>query len=110
MNNQPGALVSPNQIIAQWSAVLPGFDYTHHQIGNLIVEAEGETAHAFCYGTASHYLEHEKGNVWTVVGSYDFDLRKENNNWVITSMRFNYKYQTGNSDLVAIAIEKLKDK
>ncbi len=76
MNNQPGVNVSSEDITKQWGAVLPGFDFTHHQIGNVIIEVKGKAAHAFCYGTATHYLNHDKGNLWTVVGSYDFDLKK----------------------------------
>ena len=110
MNHQPSAVLSSQEIIAQWRSVLPGFDHTHHQIGNVVVEEDEENAHAFCYGTATHYLEHEKGHLWTVVGSYDFDMEKQNQQWVITTMRFNYKYQTGNTELVGQAIENQKEK
>ena len=110
MNNQPASMTSPTEIIEQWSAVLPGFDFTHHQLGNFMVEINGETAHCFCYGTATHYLESDEGNIWTVVGSYDFDLQKENNQWIITAIRFNYKYQSGNAKLVSMAIENQQEK
>ena len=108
MNGQPAATVTPAEIIQQWNAVLPGFDHTHHQIGNFLIDVTGETAHASCYGTATHYLEHEQGSLWTVVGTYDFELKNVNNQWVITTMKFNYSYQSGNAELVKLAIANQK--
>lgn len=110
MTNLPGSMVTSGEIIAQWSAVLPGFEHTHHQIGNHLTEINGNSAHTFCYGTATHFLPHEEGDVWTVVGTYDFNLTKKENMWVITSMRFNFKYQTGNAKLVQVAIENQQAK
>ncbi|MNC50682.1 hypothetical protein D3C75_999400 [compost metagenome] len=57
-------------------------------------------ATVFCYGTATHYLEHKDGNVWTVVGSYDFDLNETDGGWRIVRMKFNFKYQDGNTGLL----------
>lgn len=108
MSGSPAAELTPQEITGAWKTVLPGFDHTHHQIGNFIIDQNGDHAHAFCYGTATHYLEDEAGNVWTVVGSYDFDLSKIDGSWKVTAMTFNYKYQDGNTSLVQKAIERLK--
>lgn len=108
ISGQPAAEVTPQQITSSWKTVLPGFTYTHHQIGNFITEINGNKAHSFCYGTATHYLEHDNGNVWTVVGTYDFDLENINGHWKLTSMTFNYKYQDGNTKLIEQAIENVK--
>lgn len=99
---------TPQEITSIWKTVLPGFTNTNHQIGNFITHIKGNKAHSFCYGTASHYLEDKDGNVWTVVGTYDFDLEKIGGNWSVTSMIFNYKYQDGNNKLITKAIENLK--
>ena len=110
MNGQPAGELTPNQIIDSWKSVLPGFESTHHQLGNFLTSTEEGSAHVLCYGTASHYLKHEEGNIWIVVGTYDFDLVKESSeNWRITSMKFNFKYQDGNKQLPKVAIEKLKE-
>ncbi len=108
MTGKPAVEVSPTDITTGWKAVLPGFAFTHHQIGNFITEVNGDKAHSFCYGTATHYLEDNNGNVWTVVGSYDFDLEKIDGAWKIKTMTFNYKYQEGNTKLVEKAIENVK--
>ena len=97
------------QIIDSWKGLLPGFDKTHHQVGNYIIEPGSQKAKVFCYGTATHYLANEsKNNIWTVVGSYDFELKHVNNNWRISKMKFNLKYIDGNNDLPRMAQEKIK--
>lgn len=108
MNGNPATTLSPQEITSAWKTILPGFEHTHHQIGNFISEENGNKATVFCYGTATHFLTDDNGNVWTVVGSYDFELIKVNNQWKITSMKFNFKYQDGNTSLPQKAMNKLK--
>jgi hypothetical protein len=108
MNGQPAAKVKAKDLIEGWKGLLPGFDHTHHQLGNMVVLKEEKTASVFCYGTATHYLENDKGNIWTVVGSYDIDLEAFDNNWRITKLKLNFKYQDGNLELPNLAMEALK--
>src|SRR5690606_13002107 len=87
------ANVKPDQIIDSWKELLPGFDKTHHQLGNYLIEINSNQATVFCYGTATHYLVNETGNnLWSVVGGYNFELNKQENTWRITKMKFNFKY------------------
>lgn len=110
MTGQPAAKVTPQQITTGWKSILPGFKYTHHQLGNFTIQVENNSASVFCYGTATHYLENEKDNLWTVVGTYNFELEKMESDWKISSMKFNYKYQTGNSELPQLAINRVAGK
>ncbi len=98
-------------ILKSWQCMIPGFDATHHQLGNYIVETDSDTAGVFCYGTATHYLKNESGdNLWTVVGSYEFELKSNYGSWRITKMKFNLKYIDGNMDLPKLAQERLRSK
>ena len=64
------------------------------------VSVREDTADAFCYGTASHYLPNPTGrNMRVFVGSYDFGLRREGGRWRIERFRFNLKYLDGNLEL-----------
>lgn len=108
MTGVPAAPLTPKQIIDNWKSILPGFDATHHQLGNFITEIEGNTAKVFCYGTATHYLPHKLGDIWSVIGTYLFELKKNHHDWQITKMTFNFKYQTGNKQLSQLAIENVK--
>jgi hypothetical protein len=102
------AVLAPGQIIEAWKALLPGFDVTHHQLGNFLVEAAGDHANAFCYGTATHYLAGDpKGNLWTVVGSYAISLGLINGAWRMLTFKFNLKYVDGNLDLPRLAQENV---
>ena len=105
MNGNPAVELTPNQVTTAWKGILPGFEYTHHQLGNFITTINGNTANVFCYGTATHYLKDDNGNLWTVVGSYDLNLAKEGDEWKITKMKFNFKYQDGNLSLPQKAIK-----
>lgn len=108
MTGQAASTVTAQQITESWQSVLPGFEYTHHQLGNFIIQkATDSQASVFCYGTATHYIENEQENLWTVVGSYNFDLEKYGSDWKITQMKFNFKYQLGNTNLPQLAISRL---
>ena len=84
MTENPAANVTPTDITTGWKTVLPGFTNTHHQVGNFIVTIEENKASAFCYGPATHFIEGYEDPVWTVVGSYDFELEHIENRWRIT--------------------------
>ncbi len=63
----------------------------------------------FCYVIATHYLKNmSENNLWTVVGSYNFDLKYEKNSWRVTMMKLNLKYIDGNNDLPKMAQDRLK--
>ncbi|MGC4123250.1 MAG: nuclear transport factor 2 family protein [Myxococcales bacterium] len=96
----PPAELPPSAILDGWKKLLPGFDHTHHQLGNLDVEAGRESAVVRCYGTATHVLGLR---VWTVVGTYRVTLRREERSWVLTGLQFNFKYQAGDLTLAAEA-------
>lgn len=107
MTGNPAVILTPKQITDGWKTILPGFTYTHHQLGNIITKVEQAKAEVFCYGTATHYLADTAGNVWTVVGTYNFELQKTADVWRISKMKFNFKFQDGNLDLPKRAIVNL---
>jgi hypothetical protein len=106
---QPVTL-TPDQILAAWQAVLPGFVNTHHQLGNFEVQVLSEhEATVGCYGTASHYLPQPSGdNVWTVVGTYQVHLLRQEAGWQADQLKFTLKYQDGNLALPGLAAEQVK--
>ena len=109
MTGNPATELNPQEIVTAWKGILPGFESTHHQIGNILEHVDEDKATVFCYGTATHYLTDESGNIWTVVGSYDFEIIKNSEgNWKISKMKFNFKYQDGNTTLPEKAIANAK--
>lgn len=92
--------VAPEDIVSGWEAGLKPLKSIHHQAGNHFVSVDAKKASAFCYGIASHYLPNKTNrNTRTFVGSYDFELEKDGDDWKITAFRFNLKYIDGNPDL-----------
>lgn len=88
------------ELAAMWETGLQPIQAVHHQTGNLRIAVDGDTAEAFCYGTATHYRPTASGrNVRTFVGSYDFRLARMDGAWRITLFRFNLKYLDGNLQL-----------
>lgn len=96
----PAKQTTPDEIASAWEAGLKPLKAIHHQAGNHIVRILGNTAEAFCYGIATHYLPNKtNANTRTFVGSYDFELAKDADRWVIVKFKFNLKYIDGNLTL-----------
>jgi hypothetical protein len=107
LSGSPAAVLSSMQIIETWKGFLPGFDRTHHQLSNFRVTRHSDTAKVHCDGKADHFIDKD---VWTVEGSYDAEAIKINSRWVMTMLKFNLSKQSGNTNLPAQAIERLKTK
>lgn len=90
----------PDDIAVMWETGLKPLQAIHHQAGNFIVKINGSEAELFCYGIAIHYLPNKtNSNTRTFVGSYDFTLKKEIDEWKIRRFRFNLKFIDGNKEL-----------
>ncbi|WP_118974282.1 nuclear transport factor 2 family protein [Taibaiella koreensis] len=107
MTGESASTKTATQIVENWAAFLPGFDKTHHQLSNFEVRQHGNIATAHYSGKADHYIGPD---VWTVEGTYDTELSKTNNDWLITKHTFNFTRQTGNINLPAKALEIMKSK
>jgi hypothetical protein len=95
--------ISADDIVAMWDTGLKPLQAIHHQAGNYLVELNGAKATAFCYGIAIHYLPNKTNhNTRTFVGSYDFSLIKEHDDWKIRRFKFNLKFIDGNKALEAV--------
>ena len=92
--------LTPQEIVASWEKGLKPLKAIHHQAGNYIVHTNQYEAEVFCYGIASHYLPNKTNqNTRIFVGSYDFHLIKNGDNWQIDKFKFNLKYIDGNPNL-----------
>lgn len=97
--------LDPAEILKNWAAFLPGFDATHHQIGTVDIEVDGETAKAKLYGTATHIID---DRIWTVVGTYNQTLLKTSEGWKLSGTQFVFKYQSGDTNLPVEAQKRMK--
>jgi len=84
--------VDPMVVLDGWAEFLPRFEHTHHQLGNMDIEVSGSEATVHCAVTGTHVAQEE---VWTVVGAYDLRLERNDDQWKLARLRFDYRYQTG---------------
>ena len=92
--------IPASQIVEGWRTGLAPIHSVHHQAGNFRVEVADARATAFCYGIALHYLPNPTGrNTRMFVGSYDFGLERQGDDWRIAAFRFTLKFLDGNADL-----------
>ncbi|NOD33262.1 MULTISPECIES: nuclear transport factor 2 family protein [unclassified Ruegeria] len=93
-----------DDLIAGWSAFLPGFESTHHMVTNHTVRSLSETqATAQADFTATHRIA---DGLWVLGGRYDYILEKSEDSWVVTSLTMTALWETGDRGFVAIAAER----
>ncbi|GAA5213511.1 nuclear transport factor 2 family protein [Corallincola platygyrae] len=99
-------LVSNRDLMKQWASVLPGFDLTHHELNNIKLAINGNTARVTAGITASHYLgdglSEEKG-FWQISGRYAFELQKQNQQWLIAALTLQAGLESGSRDVLGKA-------
>jgi hypothetical protein len=96
------ALLSPDDIINAWANFLPGFDKTKHNLTNLKIAKSGKVTTITFEGKADHFIDDK---IWTVEGDYYAEAQTDNS---ISLLKFNFKSQSGDTDLPLKASEKMK--
>ncbi len=98
------ATLPADELIAQWSGFLPGFEITHHMVTNQTVTALDETtASAEADFTATHRIDDA---LWVLGGRYDYALERAGDRWVVSALTMTALWETGDRDLVAQAAER----
>jgi 3-phenylpropionate/cinnamic acid dioxygenase small subunit len=84
LNGGEPATLTPGQIIGAWKEALGAYAATQHLLSNHLVTVDGDTA--VC--TASFQATHRKpdDHLWTLGGTYRFDLAQGRSGWRITSV------------------------
>ncbi len=94
---------SPQGLMSEWAASLPGFDRTRHEISNVVVEVMGLKAVATADVTADHYIG---GLFWQVSGNYRYALAKQGSVWLITAHTFTVEGEDGTRNVFGPAAER----
>jgi ketosteroid isomerase-like protein len=103
---EPQAL-TPAGLLEAWCSVLPGFDATWHEVGDVQVSIAGDQARAQAAVDARHWLGAE---TWRIVGRYAFELtRAGDGRWRITHMTLTVTDEQGDRALVEQARARLAD-
>jgi len=94
-------LKSPQALMSEWAATLPGFDRTRHQLSDVRASVDGTTATAAANVVAGHWIGEA---YWEVTGRYSYLLSKEDNLWRIASMTFTLEGEIGSRDVFGPAM------
>lgn len=93
---------SASALMAQWAAVLPGFDRTRHSISKVKVRLAGSAATATARVVADHWIGAAH---WQVSGRYDYALARDGRDWRITSVKLTVTGEKGSRDVFGPATE-----
>ncbi len=98
--------LSAETVVEGWAQLLPGFDHTHHQLGQLHITVDGSAGAVRAYVVGVHLIGDRD---WTVVGTYDMTWTESAGRPQLSSLRLNFKYQTGDSALPDEARARVAD-
>ncbi len=89
-------LKSPQALMNDWAAMLPGFDRTRHRLSKIEVSIDGVSAIAIADVAAEHYVADLH---WLAVGDYRYEFERTDGEWLITAMTFNLQREEGTRDV-----------
>lgn len=99
------AVMTPADIVAAWAGLVPGFDATRHDLADIAVSLDGDSASATAKVDALHFLDDA---TWRVSGTYRWSLIRTDDGWRVTHMTLADTHEDGSRDLVAAAMARLK--
>lgn len=98
------AAQSADDIVAQWSGFLPGFDETLHLVTNhTVVSFDDGAAIMEADFQAMHRIGDDQ---WVLSGHYTYGLQKSDGDWKVSALTMTWTHEAGSRDLVAAAAER----
>ena len=92
------------QLINQWKEFLPNFDKTIHNLSNIKIRINDNSAIVTADISAEHYL---KDMFWQVNGNYQYFLIKTNGIWKINKHILNLESENGTREIINEATKKI---
>ncbi len=102
LSGEEAELMSPQRLMSDWAATLPGFDRTRHDITDIEVRVHGSKADATANVVADHFLGEQH---WQVAGTYHYELRHTADRWLITAATFELLRESGSRDIFGPAMK-----
>ena len=99
--------MTPQELMAAWKGIVPGFDATWHELSRLTAQINGNKVTAGAFVDGRHWLGDK---LWRPVGNYEWDLEKQGGQWKVTRMAFKMTQEIGDRAVAGLAMEKAKRK
>ena len=97
------SVMTPSELMTAWRGIVPGFDATWHELGELSVTIDGDRATATAFVDGRHWIGDD---LWRPVGDYIWDVRKLHGEWKVTRMIFSMTEEIGDRTLATRAMER----
>ncbi len=98
------ATMTPAALIDAWRGIVPGFDVTWHELGDVTVEVHGSTATATAFVDGRHWIGED---LWRPVGYYHWDVALKGGEWRVTRMKFEMTDEIGDRALAEKAMKRV---
>ncbi|QJF50326.1 nuclear transport factor 2 family protein [Roseobacter ponti] len=99
------ATMKPAALMEAWGGIIPGFDATWYELGDVTVTIDGDTATASAFVDSRHWIG---DRLWRPVGTYIRDLTMIGSGWRVTRMEFDMTGETGDRAPAAEAMERAR--
>lgn len=96
------AEATPRDIIDAWQPGFEAIDAHQHLVANHLVEIHDDRGVLTAAFQATHQYA---GQFWVLGGDYHFELSLQGEEWLVSAMTMTPTWQTGNSDLLAQAMQ-----
>jgi hypothetical protein len=101
LNGGEPADLTPEQIVDAWKQAFAPLESTQHLVTNHLVDIDGDEAVCTAAFQATHRANAAHGGaLWTLGGTYRFDLIRVGSGWRISGVRMTAAWGDGNRDVM----------
>ena len=94
LTGKPAMDATPEKFTEVWQSIMSRSDGSQHQIGNQIVEIDGDMAEFRCHVTARHFVTDESGGkIESIMGSYRIPLVRADHGWKLAGVTFKLAFK-----------------
>ncbi len=96
-----GELVGREAIVDRSRKALEPLDASQHLVGSIVIDVDGDQAHAVSYFVGQHVRAAAPGaSLLVVAGTYDDQFERRESRWQITLRTQTYSWRDGNPDVI----------
>ena len=96
-----GELEGRDAIVDRSRKALTPLDASQHLVGSVVIDVDGDTAHAVSYFVGQHVRADAPGaSLFVIAGTYDDQFERRDGRWQIAVRTQSYSWRDGNPDVI----------